>query len=402
MTTLAVITATYPFGTGESFFGYELDALAEAFDRVVVIPERVEAAGPRPVPKNVQVDLSLTRFRHARASPWALFRGRRLARGIFGSKVRYPSMVRKVGLYLRMAALERWAISSTIAPVVWYSYWLTPMTSVLHRLRTEYRVSGQIVCRAHRGEIYDPSYGTAVLRGSADSADRIYCVSLDGVSHLRDVVGTRAELVLSRLGTPAVGVPTTHRRDGTFRVISISSLTGVKRIDRIAAAVARAAELAPMTRWEWIHIGDGPLAKQIPVWRADAEAAGVAVTFAGQLKTSQVYECLGTAHVAINLSDSEGIPVSLMEAFSMGVPAIATDCGGVRELVRPDTGFLLPLDGDVIAEASHALALCASNPATLAELAAGCKTAWHRDFSAETNFRRFARELATLNLASNA
>ena len=41
---------------------------------------------------------------------------------------------------------------------------------------------------------------------------------------------------------------------------------------------------------------------------------------------------------------SEGIPVSIMEAQSFGTPVIATDTGGVKELVAPGTGFLLPVD----------------------------------------------------------
>ena len=46
----------------------------------------------------------------------------------------------------------------------------------------------------------------------------------------------------------------------------------------------------------------------------------------------------------INVSESEGLPVSMMEAQMAGLPVIGTDVGGVSEIVRPDTGILLPKD----------------------------------------------------------
>lgn len=44
------------------------------------------------------------------------------------------------------------------------------------------------------------------------------------------------------------------------------------------------------------------------------------------------------------LSTSEGLPVSILEAMSFGVPVIATDVGGVSEAVDDETGLLLPVD----------------------------------------------------------
>ena len=47
------------------------------------------------------------------------------------------------------------------------------------------------------------------------------------------------------------------------------------------------------------------------------------------------------ADVFINVSSSEGLPVSIMEAFSYGIPAIATAVGGMPEIVAGDCGLLL-------------------------------------------------------------
>ncbi|NMC40567.1 MAG: glycosyltransferase, partial [Bacteroidales bacterium] len=48
----------------------------------------------------------------------------------------------------------------------------------------------------------------------------------------------------------------------------------------------------------------------------------------------------------INVSSSEGVPVSVMEALSFGIPVIATDAGGTSEIVNNTNGRLIPVDFD--------------------------------------------------------
>ena len=43
----------------------------------------------------------------------------------------------------------------------------------------------------------------------------------------------------------------------------------------------------------------------------------------------------------VNVSSSEGLPVSIMEALSFGIPVIATDVGGSSELVSDKVGELI-------------------------------------------------------------
>jgi colanic acid/amylovoran biosynthesis glycosyltransferase len=55
--------------------------------------------------------------------------------------------------------------------------------------------------------------------------------------------------------------------------------------------------------------------------------------------------------------DEEGIPVVLMEALAMGLVVVATDTGGVRELIMPGkTGYLVPpKDPQALADAVEAI-----------------------------------------------
>ncbi|NCO54621.1 MAG: glycosyltransferase, partial [Bacteroidetes bacterium] len=49
----------------------------------------------------------------------------------------------------------------------------------------------------------------------------------------------------------------------------------------------------------------------------------------------------------INVSESEGIPVSIMEALSAGIPVIATNVGGTNEIVNNDVGFLIDKEFEI-------------------------------------------------------
>jgi len=68
--------------------------------------------------------------------------------------------------------------------------------------------------------------------------------------------------------------------------------------------------------------------------------------FLGRLDHVEVFSYFknNPVDVLINTSSSEGLPVSIMEAMSFGIPIIATDVGGTSEPVTDKTGILIPGD----------------------------------------------------------
>ena len=60
-----------------------------------------------------------------------------------------------------------------------------------------------------------------------------------------------------------------------------------------------------------------------------------------------VYDLLRLADIAVSTSKQEGLPVNIMEAMYMGLPIIATDCRGNRDLVKDGVnGSLVPIDDE--------------------------------------------------------
>ena len=69
-------------------------------------------------------------------------------------------------------------------------------------------------------------------------------------------------------------------------------------------------------------------------------------TLAGNLPNETVRMCLAREpfDLFLNVSSSEGVPVSVMEALCSGIPVLATAVGGTPELVDDTVGRLLPAD----------------------------------------------------------
>jgi glycosyltransferase involved in cell wall biosynthesis len=83
------------------------------------------------------------------------------------------------------------------------------------------------------------------------------------------------------------------------------------------------------------------------------------VTFWGQ--QLDVAPFFSAADAFIMSSKSEGVPMSLLQAFSLGVPAIVTDVGGMAEVVRlAKAGFIVP-PTDLTAMAEAILQMTASS-----------------------------------------
>ena len=100
-----------------------------------------------------------------------------------------------------------------------------------------------------------------------------------------------------------------------------------------------------------------------------------------------------STHVDLFLTASEtegGTPVSIMEAFSFGVPAVGTDVGGIPEMINAGTGFLLSAN-PTPQEIAAAIAA-----AKKTALRSNARQMWHASFYDKANHTRFASELEKL------
>jgi glycosyltransferase involved in cell wall biosynthesis len=90
-------------------------------------------------------------------------------------------------------------------------------------------------------------------------------------------------------------------------------------------------------------VGDGPLRQRLE--RQAERLAPGRVMFHGTLEGEALLARYRAADVFVLPSSREGMPLALLEAMASGLPAVATDISGIRELVVPGvTGELVPVN----------------------------------------------------------
>ena len=134
--------------------------------------------------------------------------------------------------------------------------------------------------------------------------------------------------------------------DGERLVITVARLEHQKGIDILIEAVARMIKDHPGFRF--VVAGDGVDEAAL---KALAREKGVEkhLRFLGRVNRPHLY--LRAADLFLLTSRWEALPFTIVEAFQAGIPAVATACSGVVELIDDEVGAVVPI-GDVEAIAA--------------------------------------------------
>ena len=350
MTRLLLFTNEYPYATGDAaFVEKEIGALAGAFGDVVVfchardtsagmleLPEGVSYGGnlfepaPEDAPRKLIEPGAIRLFLSA---AW-----RELVSGRFFRHPVYFTLAAKVGI----TQAHRTAVREAIAgadDVVAYGFWAMGGGQAVPWLQG---VRARTT-RVHRYDLYeeDAPYGYLPFRPFLYArADRVLAISHHAEDYLREHhPQSRGKVVLSRLGAYGPAAVPQPSDDGPVTIVSCSAVREVKRVDRIAAAVRALPGVSAERPVRWVHFGDGPLMEHLREACADLPE-GLQIDLRGQVPNSEVTGFYATdgADLFVNLSDSEGVPVSIMEAIAHGVPVLASAVGGTPEIVGPELG----------------------------------------------------------------
>lgn len=399
MKLLLLLTASFPCGSGEEFLSHEIPYI-RGFDRVLICPcgLKGESAPTRSLPASAEY-LPLRRIAAGNAEYGRLLLlpcvrqelSTLLRAGRFS-----PSRVHEMLFFMRHAveifrALKREAALLSADEITVYSYWFYDAAAAGAMLVDFLRSQGKktkLFSRAHGFDVHEERapYGYLPMRRFLlERVETVFPCSLEGENLLKKRYPRFEEKIrAAHLGTPDAGIRQGNRNG--FHLVSCSYMVPVKRLHLIAEALKQAD--FPL---RWTHIGSGPLEGEI---RAMAERfpACVRAEFAGALSNADVLDFYRTKDVALflNVSSSEGVPVSIMEACSFGIPVVATDVGGTGEIVRDgENGFLLKKNFS-----PEELLRAIRNVRTLSEAQYGrmCKNSrdvWLENFSAERNYPEF-------------
>lgn len=399
-----ILTTRYPYGVGEEFFADELAFWAKRSDVAVTIFPLDSAGSKRALPPGVKTNEILTLANPLQKylaalgvvfSPLFLKEAATLLLSGRLSLGRLKSLVICVATTSRVEKRLGSFIRKTNKPSVIYSYWNEAAAYGACLIKRK-GLTPHVVSRAHGADLYQdrrPGNYAPLKCMFVNDFDRVYVLAPDAGKYFVDTYG--ASPLVVRVAPLGVKLPPEHnfaeRKENTLSVLSLSYCVPIKRIDRIIDALANAAPRLPDWKIQWTHVGGGPLFEQL-VKRASAmldSHQNVVYRFTGPLPNEQVKKLLASDRfdVIVNSSDSEGIPVSLMEAMSYGIPVIATDVGEVKSLVSEDVGVLLSAT-PTPAAIGDALCSIATSP-DQSKLCRAARAKVENFFNEEKNYTRF-------------
>ncbi len=163
-----------------------------------------------------------------------------------------------------------------------------------------------------------------------------------------------------------------------FTLVYVGRIEPVKNHALLLRAFQAAHLSLPSLRL-WM-VGDG--SERAAMERLAAELGiGEQVTFWGQ--QLDVAPFFSAADAFVMSSKSEGLPVSLLQAFSLGLPAIVTDVGGMAEAVRlAQAGFMVSATDP--AEMAAAILRLAANTEEREQFGANAEEAFQSRFRLQT------------------
>lgn len=279
-----------------------------------------------------------------------------------------------------------------------YSYRFEYQPYVALLLRKWWKKSIPVVCRAHGYDLYEEQHRDNyiplreyILR----SVDYVFPCSKSGLAYLRQKYKTdKARVDYRYLGTLDHGIKK-YSESKVLRVISCSNVNKVKRIDKIIDSLALIKDISI----EWTHFGGGDLLEEIRSLAKQKLRDNITFNLPGNISNSDLYDRYLTENyrVFINVSSSEGLPVSIMESLSVGIPCIATDVGGTNEIVNERNGILLSKDATNEEIASAIRKILTMECSDYLKLRDNARRSWEKLYDANRNYTSFVHELQSFD-----
>jgi sugar transferase (PEP-CTERM/EpsH1 system associated) len=248
-----------------------------------------------------------------------------------------------------------------------------------------------VVVHTKHGRNY-PERRRAVLlnRLAAQFTDRVVPVSADAGQVARQIEHVPAGKVhVIRNGIDLARFLPAPQCNGSRRLIHVARLDPIKDQATLLRAVRLIASVMPEVRLD--IVGDGSARPALEQLTDSLQLRGH-VRFLGF--RSDVSECLAQADLFVLSSLKEGISLTLLEAMATGLPIVATDVGGNREVVsHGETGLLVP------AQSPELLAAAIQTILGQPELARRMGAAGRQRVEAQFDLRQVVRQYEEMYVA---
>jgi len=223
----------------------------------------------------------------------------------------------------------------------------------------------------------------AMERTVARRVRHIVAVSDAIRGYIPQTVGIAADRVTTIHNGIEDTAPAPARRNGALTFVTVGRLDAVKNQELMLRAFARVATSQPHARL--VLVGDGP---ERPALEALAAQLGLGERVRFDGFRNDVAQVLAEADVFLLSSRYEGISIALLEAMRAGLPAVATQVGGVAETVLAERTGLLVADDDLDGFTA-AMGRLAQDPALRRQLGEAARQYRQNEFSLERMLQRY-------------
>jgi glycosyltransferase involved in cell wall biosynthesis len=140
--------------------------------------------------------------------------------------------------------------------------------------------------------------------------------------------------------------------------------------------LAAARAIGNEARVTFVLVGDGELRPALEATAAAAAPESAPVVFAGYRR--DVAELLAASDIVVHPSFADALPTALIHALASARPIIASNVGGIPEIVTADAGILVgPGDIDGLVGAITSLA---ADPVRRSALGSGARRRYDEEF----------------------
>lgn len=135
-------------------------------------------------------------------------------------------------------------------------------------------------------------------------------------------------------------------RDSEINLVVVATVQPRKAQLTAVRAVARLREMVPSAHPRLRIVGRVTKPDYLALVQAEIEALGLSdvVEFVGEVSKERALEHIYAADALVCPSQSEAMPLVLLEAMQLGTPIFATPVGGVTEVVDDDCAHLFEVD----------------------------------------------------------
>ena len=353
---LILFTSAFPFGKGETFLENEIDFLSENFDEITIVSANENDALTRKVPHNVKLlreSFSLNTTEKFLATFCFFFpdvftdffkNGNfKINNFNFLCQAYFKSF--RTSKYIKnIITNQNYSIENTLL----YTYWWMDESSGVAKFKSN-NPQVKAITRAHRFDLYKSQTrkNYIPLRSySANNLEFVASISDDGKKYIENEYGIN-NVIVSKLGTKSyLQNIREYNESEFFLLVTCSRISPNKNVKKIAQAL----KTTQIKNLRWVHFGnfdkgvtEAYYAEVLLVVDELEKKHNIIVELKGDVPNVELmnFYMNNQVDVFLNASNSEGIPVSIMEAMSFGVPCIATNVGGTSEIVNSENGLLL-------------------------------------------------------------